>query len=87
MTKSFAGSPAHGYADTMKVYNLIVRNSDVIKGVFCGHWHNHMYTEILAQNEDGSFKTDENGNYVVIPQHTVTANAYGSGNAIKITVK
>ncbi|MBR5553725.1 MAG: metallophosphoesterase, partial [Clostridia bacterium] len=87
MTKSFAGSPAHGYADTMKVYNLIVRNSDVIKGVFCGHWHNHMYTEILAQNEDGSFKTDENGNYVVIPQHTVTANAYGSGNAIKITIK
>ena len=86
MSNSFAGKPGSD-ADTMKVYNLIVQNPDVIKGVFCGHWHNHMYTEILAQNADGSFMTDANGDYVVIPQHVVTANAYGKGNAIKITIK
>lgn len=82
----FAGSNEND-ADTMAVYNLIVRNSDVIKGVFCGHWHNHMYTEIYAQNADGTFKKDDNGEQVIIPQYIVTANAYGSGNAIKITVK
>jgi len=87
MTKRFAGSPSKSDADTMKVYNLIVQNPDVIKGVFCGHWHNHMYTEILAQNSNGSFMTDSNGDYVVIPQYVVTANAYAKGAAIKITVK
>ncbi len=87
MSNRFAGSTSKSDADTMKVYNLIVQNPDVIKGIFCGHWHNHMYTEVLAQNADGSFMTDGNGNYVVIPQHIVTANAYGQGNVIKITVK
>ncbi len=87
MTKRFAGSPSLRDEDTMKVYNLIVQNPDVIKGIFCGHWHNHMYTEVLAQNANGSFMTDNDGNYVVIPQYIVTANAYNEGNAIKITVK
>ena len=86
MSNRFAGSASRSDADTMKVYNLIVKNPDVVKGVFCGHWHNHMYTEILAQNEDGSFMK-EGGKNVVIPQYVVTANAYGQGNAIKITVK
>ena len=88
MTNRFAGRPAQaGDASTMEVYNLIVMNPDVVKGVFCGHWHNHMYSEILAKNPDGSFMTDKNGNYVVIPQYIVTAAAYGAGNGIKITVK
>jgi len=73
--------------ETMMVYDLIAKNYDIIKGVFCGHWNNHMYTEIVGKNLDGSFAVDENGNYKVIPQYIVTANAYKCGSLIKITVK
>jgi hypothetical protein len=83
---NFTGCDTTDY-DTMMVHDLITKNYDVIKGVFCGDWHNHMYTEILAKNQDGSFATDENGNEIVIPQYTVSANAYHNGNLIKITVK
>ncbi len=75
---------AKGSDDVTKaVYNVIVTNSDVIRGVFCGHVHDHMYMEIKASY------TDENGNTVQqnIPQYVVTANAYKKGNVIKITVK
>ncbi len=82
----FAGSDETDI-DTMEVYNLIVQNSDVIKGVFCGHWHNHMYTEIYARDDSGNFLKDENGDQVIIPQYVVTSNAYGKGNVIKITVE
>lgn len=81
----FAGC-AGSDEETMSVYNVIVRNHDVIKGIFCGDWHNNMYTEILGQNPDGTQAFDKNGKPVVIPQHTVTVNAYMGGNAIKITV-
>ena len=69
-------------AVTKEVYNVIVTNSDVIRGVFCGHVHDHMYMEIKASY------TDKNGNTVQqnIPQYIVTANAYNSGNVIKIKV-
>ena len=33
------GSSEHYGEDTMKVYNLIVQNPDVIKGVFHAHQH------------------------------------------------
>ncbi len=77
-----AGKPSSN-ATTMEVYNVIVSNADVVKGVFCGHVHNHMYTEIKATY------VDEHGATVntVIPQYCVTANAYDNGNTIKITVK
>lgn len=82
----FAGN-SESDQETMSVYNVIVRNHDVIKGIFCGDWHNNMYTEVLAQNPDGTTAIGQDGKPKVIPQHTVTVNAYMGGNAIKITVK
>ncbi len=81
-SKRGAGRPGSDEV-TMQVYNVIVSNADVIRGVFCGHVHNHMYSEIKATY------VDENGNTVdtFIPQYCVTANAYNNGNAIKITVR
>lgn len=68
---------------TLEVYNLIRNNADVIRGVFCGHYHGDYHTAIK-----GSY-TDENGNVVEqdIPQYILTANAYGTGHVMKITVK
>ncbi len=73
----------HGYHDTHhpmtnKVYDLIVNNADVIKGVFCGHVHNNIYTEIVAKTSDG---TD-----TVIPQYTIAGNYFYS-NINLITVE
>lgn len=65
-------------APTMELYNLIVGNADVIKAVFAGHRHSHMYHEIIAKNSDG---TD-----AIIPQYIHTANAYHSGHAMRICI-
>ena len=50
--------------------------------MFCGHYHGDYITHIL-----GSY-TDEAGNKVekTIPQYVLTANAYGTGHVMKITV-
>ena len=61
-----------------RVYKLIVDNADVVRGLFCGDYHNYMYTEIKG--------TDDDGNVKMIPQYVSTANAYG-GCAVKITIK
>ena len=61
------------------VYNLITKNADVVKGVFCGHKHSDFCLEILGENPDGSS--------AVIPQYIGTASIYGSGHAIRISVK
>ncbi len=68
---------------TLEVYNLIRENADVIKGVFCGHWHNEAYTEIVGSyiNENGERKEK------MIPQYIVTAAAYEKGHMMVITVK
>ena len=68
---------------TLSVYNLIRNNADVVRGVFCGHYHGDYLTHIM-----GSY-TDENGNTVeqTIPQYILTANAYGTGHVLKITVR
>lgn len=69
---------------TLEVYNLITQNADVVRGVFCGHWHNDYYSEIIASY------TDENGNKIdtVIPQYVSTATVYDNvGHVIKITVE
>ena len=65
--------------DTMsnKVYNLICGSGDIIKGVFCGHNHNNIYTEIMA--------TTPQGKNAKIPQYTVSGN-YSYSNVIQITV-
>lgn len=69
---------------TKELYELITTNADVIKGIFCGHEHVDLYTEVLASY------TDENGNKVdtVIPQYVQTSTTYGgTGCVIKITVE
>ena len=58
-----------------RVYSLIVNNADVVRGLFCGDYHNFMYTEI--KGTDGT----------MIPQYVSTANAYANGCAVKITIK
>lgn len=62
---------------SQKVYNLIITNGDIIKGVFCGHNHNNIYTEIMASTPDGT--------NAKIPQYTVSGN-YAYSNVIQITV-
>lgn len=68
---------------SLEVYNLITQNADVIRGIFCGHYHGDYKTEILASRPDGNGGTEE----AVIPQYVLTANAYGTGHVMKITVK
>lgn len=76
-SSSLIGGELNRDAMSDKVYNLIVGNGDIIKGVFCGHNHNNIYTEILAT-------TPQNAN-VKIPQYTVSGN-YSYSNVIQITV-
>lgn len=60
---------------TLRTHQLIRESADVIRGVFCGHWHSDLYTEILGT--DGT----------VIPQYILTAAVYdGMGHVMKITV-
>ena len=81
-----SGSPAlpgHSYHDTHhpmtnRVYDLITNNADVVKGVFTGHEHNNIYTEIVAKNSDGTS--------AIIPQYTIAGNYFYS-NINLITVK
>ena len=65
--------------DTETVYNLITSYGDVIKGIFTGHTHSDFYTEVQAK--------DSKGNNTYIPQYVLTANFYGSGHVLKITVE
>jgi 3',5'-cyclic AMP phosphodiesterase CpdA len=89
--KGFGASCAHdavelyeggvGYrADgaTAAVYDLITHNADVVRGVFCGHRHSSMRSEILAQTIDGK--------QAIIPQYVVNG-VYSKPFAIRITVK
>lgn len=69
----------HSTEETKALYRLIVENGDVIRGIFCGHIHNHCYTEVLA--------SDPMGNPASIPQYIVTANAYHQGCVLQITVE
>lgn len=64
---------------TAKVYNLIVNNADVVKGVFNGHMHADLYTEIIGKTPSGT--------EVKIPQYTMTGSCYGDGHMTLITVK
>lgn len=77
ISSSLAGGTTNGDAMTQRVYDLIVNSADVVKGVFCGHNHNNIYTEIMASTPDGiSMK---------IPQYTLSGN-YSYSNVIQITV-
>ena len=64
---------------TKDVCELIRKNADIVKGVFCGHTHENAYTEIVGLNEDGT------PNDLRIPQHNGFA---GHRNGVmKITLK
>ncbi len=66
---------------TLKTYNLIRQSADVIKGVFCGHYHCDLYTELLAVDQNG----EPNGE--IIPQYVLTATVYENlGHVMKITI-
>lgn len=64
---------------TDKVYELIVNNGDVIRGIFCGDLHHDMYSEICAKTQ--------NGDDILIPQYVLNGSPYNKGHVLKITVK
>lgn len=70
--------PSTGGA-TQTVYDLITSYGDVVKGIFTGHTHSDYYTEVCA--------TDSEDNSTYIPQYVLTANFYGKGHVLKITVE
>jgi len=59
---------------TEMVYRMITHNSDLIKGIFCGHEHGFFLSSI--QCPDGS----------VIPQFIQTAACYNKGHVLRINV-
>ena len=61
------------------VYNMIINNADVGKGVFAGHKHSDFYLEILG--------TNSNGRPAIIPQYVTTATAYQRGHLLRATIK
>ena len=79
-TSGYIGDETAGAS--FDVYDLIVKNPDVIKGIFNGHMHADFYTEIFSRNADGTDNPD-----VVIPQYTLTGSAYETGHALRITIK
>lgn len=89
-TNNFYSFPAVGHPDsadeaTMKVYKLITENADVVKGIFCGDYHNAHYTEILASYVDVDGKKQD----TVIPQYVTEALVYDEyvGHVLEITVE
>ena len=65
---------------TNAVYQEIVNNADVIRGVVGGHYDSEMFVEIQAKTADGT--------PTIIPQYIKTASAYGeSGGLMRILVK
>ena len=66
---------------TMRTCRLIRQNSNVIKGVFCGHLHSDFYTEIYGIDASGM------PNNTIIPQYILTATVYENlGHVMKITI-
>lgn len=64
---------------TKDVCTLIRKNADIVKGIFCGHTHENVYTELVGLDANG------NANDLRIPQHNGFA---GHRNGVmKITLK
>ncbi len=53
--------------EDIKMYEVLKESTDVIRGIFCGHFHSLFYTEVTFETEDG-IKT--------IPQYTCVGNTY-----------
>lgn len=56
---------------TIRVYELITENADVIKGIFCGHEHSSFHTDISATYQDQTGIHPSN-----IPQFVASGNPY-----------
>lgn len=63
------------------VYKMITENGALIKGIYSGHVHGHYYSEVRAKATSASANYD-----TVIPQYSLTCNAYDNGSVLKITV-
>ncbi len=66
---------------TNAVFQLIKDYDDVIYGMFTGHTHSPYYSEFVTETDP-----DTGAITAVIPQYTMTATAYSSGNATKIII-
>jgi|GEM_PF-1171073 len=78
-----AGKP-NSAPTTLQVYELIVKNADVVKGVFCGHMHSDYYTEIIASYQKPNGETVQ----TTIPQIVSTGSVYDRvGHAVRIVVE
>jgi hypothetical protein len=69
----------------MAVYKLITENADIIRGLFCGHYHTSFYMEV-----EGSYP-DKAGirKRKTIPQYVLECNVYEgyTGHVLKITIE
>ena len=70
---------------TREVYRLLTENADVIKAIFCGHFHSAYYSEVKASYVDANGQQQE----TVIPQYVEEALVYDNyvGHVMEITVK
>ena len=68
---------------TLRVYELLRSNADVVKGIFAGHYHNQFYTEIPAYTEKDGVREE-----AVIPQYVVhIAGVDDGGYLMRIILK
>ncbi len=71
---------------TQEMYELIVNNSDIIKGIFCGHTHNNYYSEIICP--DGSIIPQYILNTTFDISNIASANtSINSGTLMHITIE
>lgn len=78
---ALVGFKAEAGSATEEIYQLIVKNADVVKGVFVGHEHADLYSEILGEH-------GVTGKRMMIPQYVLTTNAIDPyGAVLKITIK
>lgn len=80
---AYPGAPGSD-EPTMKLYDLIVNNADVIRGIFAAHLHSEYAMEVKAGY------TDPSGNYheKPIPQHVMTGSVYDTrGHLLRIIVE
>lgn len=76
------GSKHNDDEATANVYKLITENADVIRGIFCGHYHENYYYEIKASYQSNGKTVD-----ATIPQVILTTNAYKNGTMMVINVQ
>lgn len=67
------GRPGQNDPATDAVYKLITENADVVRGLFCGHYHSAFYMEIQASRPGA----DGERIPAVIPQYLAVANPCG----------